>query len=247
MIRAVRNGGWRAYAMFVALTASAEAALNWDALERRYDAQPGETEAEFRFVATNDGAAPVEIRSVATSCSCTVGAMPRRPWVIAPGASETLRVVVDLRSRRGGLTKTVYVDTTEGEQLLLVHVQVPPPPAVQREMNLMTAQADRQAVLKGDCARCHVEPAMGKLGEELFVAACQICHGAEHRATMVPDLAKPKVARDGAYWEFWIRNGGEGTLMPAFGQAHGGPLDDAQVASLVKYLVEHLPAGPVED
>lgn len=247
MIRAVRNIGWRVMGAWFALATAAQAALTWDAAEKRYEAEPGETQAEFSFVATNPGTAPVEIRSVATSCSCTAGVMARQPWVIAPGASETLRVTVDLRSRRGGLTKTIHVDTTDGEQMLLVHVQVPPPPAVQREMNLMLAQTDRQAVLKGDCARCHVEPTVGKLGGELFAAACQICHGAEHRASMVPDLAKPKVARDAAYWEHWIRNGAEGTLMPAFAQAHGGPLDEAQVASLVKYLTEHLPAGPVEE
>ncbi len=247
MIRLAWSIGWRAAGGFVAMTTLAHAALTWDALEKRYEAKPGETETEFLFVATNEGAAAVEIKSVATSCSCTAGVMARQPWVIAPGANETLRVTVDLRSRRGGLTKTVYVDTSEGEQLLLVHVQVPPPPAVQREMNLMLAQTDRQAVLKGDCARCHVEPTVGKLGAELFAAACQICHGAEHRATMVPDLARPKVARDAVYWEHWIRHGAEGTLMPAFAQAQGGPLDETQVASLVKYLVEHLPAGPVEE
>jgi hypothetical protein len=48
------------------------------------------------------------------------------------------------------------------------------------------------------------------------------------------------VVRDAAYWEKWIREGGEGTLMPAFAKAQGGPLDDAQVSSLVRYLTEHL-------
>lgn len=227
---------------------SAQAALKWDALEKRYEAQPGEVQAELEFVANNEGTEPVEITNVTTSCSCTAGIMARQPWVVAPGASETLRVLVDLRGRRGGLTKTIHVETSDGEQLLLVHVRVPPSAEMQREMNMMLAQTDRQAVLRGECASCHVAPTVGKHGSELFEAACQICHGAEHRASMVPDLRVPAsgAVRDATYWEKWIRHGGEGTLMPAFAKAQGGPLDDEQVASLVKYLSEHLQAEAVK-
>lgn len=217
------------------------AGLEWDALEKHHVAEAGEEDASFSFSVTNRSSDPVEIRSMATSCSCTVAAPPRKPWLIAPGSTEMLEVTVDLRNRRGGLTKTIYVETSEGEQTLLVHVQIPPPPAVRREMNLITAQADRQAVLRGDCASCHVKPTIGKKGAELFQTACAICHSAEHRASMVPDLAVAKVPRDAAYWEKWIREGGEGTLMPAFAKEHGGSLDDEQIASLIGYLVEHLP------
>jgi mono/diheme cytochrome c family protein len=220
------------------------AGLKWDALEKRHIAEPGEEEAKLTFSVTNEMDHPVEIRSTATSCSCTVATPPRKPWLIAPGGTETLQVTVDLRNRRGGLSKTVYVDTSEGEQMLLVHVQIPPPPEVRREMNLITAQADRQAVLRGDCASCHVAPTVGKKGAELFQTACGICHTAEHRASMVPDLALAKVARDAAYWNKWIREGGEGTLMPAFDQAHEGSLDNEQIQSLVTYLLEHLPTQP---
>lgn len=226
------------------LGAAGESGLKWEVLEKSYSAKAGEEQTEFSFGFTNASSEPVEIQSATTSCRCTAAIMPRQPWVIEPGASDTLRVVVDLRSRRGGLTKTVYVGTNRGEELLLVHVQVPPPPAVQREMNLMTAQADRQAILRGDCATCHVAPTVGKMGGELFQTACQICHGAEHRATMVPDLTQPKGPRDAAYWEHWIRHGAEGTLMPGFAKANGGPFDDEQIASLVAYLTEHLPKGP---
>jgi Cytochrome c, mono- and diheme variants len=210
--------------------------IEWDALEKRVEAEAGQVNAEFLFELKNTGAEPLEILDLSTSCSCSAAIMREQPWVIAPGASDEVRVVMDLRSRRGGLTKTVYVMTNRGEQLLLVHANVPPPPAVQREMNMMMAQADRQAVLRGDCARCHVTPAEGKHGKELFEVACQICHGAEHRASFVPDLAVAKEGRDAAYWENWIRNGAEGTMMPAFAKERGGFLDDGQVASLVGYL-----------
>lgn len=234
--------GWLAAASM----AVAGPALEWDAVEKRYEAKSGETRAEFAFQFRNASATPVEIREVTTSCRCTVGLMPQTPWVIEPGASGTLPVIVDLRSRRGGLSKTVYVDTSAGEELLRVFVQIPPPPAIQREMNLMASQADRQAVLRGDCVSCHVTPAVGKHGGELFQAACQVCHGAEHRATMVPDLlAAPTVRRDGAYWNEWIRHGKEGTLMPAWDRKRGGVLDEAQIESLIAYLLATLRSEPV--
>jgi len=225
--------------------AAEPAALAWDAVEKSYVAKPGEEVAEIAFAVTNRSAHAVEIRSASTSCHCTVAQPPRTPWILAPGATDTMRVFVDLRSRRGELTKTVYVDTTAGEQVLFVHVDVQPRTEAQREMNLVAAQADRQAVLHGDCASCHVLPTIGKHGAELFQTACVICHGAKQRATMVPDLAVPRVRRDAAYWEHWIREGGEKTLMPAFSRTRGGPLDDEQIKSLVTYLLANLPTEPV--
>jgi cytochrome c553 len=220
------------------------AALAWNAREITHVAAVGEEDARLTFAVTNSSERPVEIKSVGTSCHCTVALPPRKPWVIAPGATETLAVTVDLRGRRGGLTKTIYVDTSEGEELLLVHVQIPPPLAVQRQMNLITAQADRQAVLHGECASCHVAPTVGKKGAELFRTACVICHGEEHRASMVPDLRVAKVQRDAEYWNKWIREGAEGTLMPAFDRTRRGSLDEDQIVSLVEYLTQHFASEP---
>lgn len=230
---------------FAASTTEKPPALVWDALEKSYEATAGQEEAEFFFLAKNVSDQPIEIIDVATSCHCTAAMIPRKPWILAPGAEEKLRVVVDLRSRRGTLTKTIYVDTSAGPEQLQVFVKVPPPPAIQREMNQMLAQADRQAVLRGDCATCHVAPTVGKHGAELFATACLICHGASHRASMVPDLMQPKTARDAEFWEKWIRSGAEGTLMPAFAKSAGGPLEDEQIKSLVAYLLANLPTQPV--
>jgi mono/diheme cytochrome c family protein len=100
-------------------------------------------------------------------------------------------------------------------------------------------------VLHGECASCHVTPTIGKTGGELFQTACLICHGAEQRASMVPDLKVAKAPRDAAYWEKWIREGGgEKTLMPAFDKARNGSLDEAQIKSLVVYLLATLPTRP---
>jgi len=136
---------------------------------------------------------------------------------------------------------------------LMIKVNIPTPPQSQvagqmnRGANQQLALADRQAVFKGDCARCHVAPTVAKMGKELYEAGCSICHDAAHRATMVPDLHAPKqpIADDLSarwlYWAKWITEGKPGSLMPAFAQGHGGPLTKEQIASLVNYLSTDFP------
>ena len=58
---------------------------------------------------------------------------------------------------------------------------------------------------------------------------------------MVPDLLVARDQRDAAWWRGWITDGKDGTLMPAFGKTHDGPLTDAQIDSLVEFALSHLP------
>ena len=115
---------------------------------------------------------------------------------------------------------------------------------LRRMNNQQTAAGDRQAVFRNDCAACHVEPTVGKMGGELFDKACGICHTAENRASMVPVLANIPSKE---YWMHWITQGKEGSLMPVFSKSAGGPLTDEQITSLVEYLVSEgtPPAKPV--
>lgn len=237
-------GSW--IVSWLLMAAAAAHPLTWDAMEKTLTAKAGDLAVSADFTVRNDSDQPVEIKRVLTSCHCTTAPPPRTPWILAPGASDVLHVTVDLMGRRGGLTKTIYVGSSAGEQQLILKVDIPPPPAAQREMNLQIAQRDRQAVFRGDCANCHAIPAAGKHGAALYGVACEICHIDDtRRATEVPDLAKPTGKRDEAFWRQWIRDGRDGTLMPAFAKAHGGPLDDAQIESLVTYLMETLPNEPV--
>ncbi|MGH7957481.1 MAG: c-type cytochrome, partial [Opitutaceae bacterium] len=140
---------------------------------------------------------------------------------------------------------TITVRTSRGADTLECQISIPVVLGKQREQNIKLAQADRQAVFKGECASCHVEPAKGKSGMALYATACAICHEGEHRASMVPDLSETAGLRGGdpAYWETWIRQGKEGTLMPAFARAAGGPLEEAQIRSLVEGLTARLRNG----
>jgi len=92
-----------------------------------------------------------------------------------------------------------------------------------RTRNQQAAALDRQAVFKGSCAACHAEPTVGKLGEELYRTGCAICHDAENRAAMVPDLRALKHQTGADGWRQWIADSRPGSMMPAFAKAHDGP------------------------
>jgi mono/diheme cytochrome c family protein len=109
--------------------------------------------------------------------------------------------------------------------------------------------ADRQAVFKGSCVTCHVEPARDaagheKMSKDLYVAVCGICHEAEHQASFVPNLHRLPEPTNAEFWKNWIMHGKPGTLMPAFAKTDGGILSEAQTESLVQYLTATIPSHP---
>ncbi len=234
--------------------------LKWSAESIDYNAKPGEQSAPFTFTVTNISASEISINSLRTSCGCTVAQLPTTPYKLLPGSNVPINVTMDLRGKSGSVTKTVSVDTSAGFKSLLVKVNIPTEPApaavattatphapaqgMDRAKNIQNALADRQAVFKGDCASCHVEKGKGKMGQELYAASCGICHDAEHRAAMVPDLKVPRTQRDLAFWQKWIMEGKPGTMMPAFAQIHGGPLTQDQIDSLTIYLYQNYPKNP---
>jgi mono/diheme cytochrome c family protein len=219
--------------------------LVWDAMEKTLEVKPGDGAADFEFHVTNKSDRPVEIIEVRPSCGCTVAEMPSKPWILAPGANGSFRGTIDFRGKHGKVSKSLFVNSSAGTQVLGIVVNLPEKaPSVSRDMNQALAAHDRQAVFKGDCASCHAAPAQGKKGGELFVAVCGVCHMAEHRASMVPDLMVAREPRDAEFWRKWISEGKEGTLMPAFAKAHDGPLTDEQIASLVEFALKGLPTQP---
>ena len=215
---------------------------------KEYTAKPGETNAQFSFLLTNNSPSAVTINEVRTSCGCTVAKLPSQPWLLTPGTNGEVHVTVDLRGKRGQITKLVYVYGDFATKTLTVKVNIPEAPLdpmAGRARNVQIASADRQAVFKNDCAKCHVEPTVGKKGEALFAAACAICHESDHRASMVPDLRNLNHSTDRIYWKVWTSQGKTGSLMPAFAQSEGGPLTKEQIDSLADYLAEHIPSRPV--
>ncbi len=231
--------------------------LKWDALSKSQVSKPGETEVEYAFTATNVSSAALSITGLHTTCGCTVAQLPPlpdAPLVLAAGASAVVRVKLDLHGKVGSIAKAVTVETSIGSVQLAVHADITADPSATgtggtmgaaRTRNIEIAARDRQAVFQGDCAKCHSTPAIGKMGEELYLAVCTLCHDASPRAAMIPDLNVPRGPRDLAFWNKWIAEGAPGTMMHAFAAAHGGPLTPEQVSSLARYVYDAFPRTPL--
>ncbi len=244
--------------------------LAWDADSKNFDAKPGELTARFIFYATNTSPDTVVVTNLQRSCGCTEATMPAHPWTLAPGATGPIRATIDLRGKAGNISKLLTVQSTIGSKGLSLNVEIPPSPSanlnptpnpnlnltpnlnppsptnspnMDRKSNQQAASLDRQAVFKGDCAACHAEPTVGKMGHELYQSGCGICHDAEHRAEMVPDLHTLKHPATAEYWTQWITASKPRSMMPAFAKAHDGPLNEQQIASLVDYLIHAMSKG----
>lgn len=211
--------------------------LAFDSLHKTTTARFGQTNAVVSFTLTNLSASPVIIYDVSLSCGCSVANLPARPWTLKPGERGQMTITSDLRGKRGSLVKSAVVSASSGTRVLTYQVDIQEPSAAEdRLRNQSLAKADRQAVFRDDCAKCHADGTRGRTGQELFRVACGICHEAEHRATMVPDLKALKQPPTRDYWLQWITHGKPDTLMPAFATKFGGPLTDAQIQSLVEFL-----------
>lgn len=234
---------------------SEDTSLTFDATFKEIYPDAGLEKGELFFNVKNDTDKPVTITQIRPSCGCTLAESPDLPWTLNPGDGDRIDLSINLKGKRGTLTKSVSVYSSAGRKYLTFKVHLPDPTkdtahgkVAQMSMsdrlrNMQIAAKDRQAIFKGECKSCHYDAALNQKGEDLFVAACGICHETPNRATMVPDLsvAKAGVARNEAYWTLWITNGKAGTLMPAFHHGQGGPLTDDQIKDLAGYMVKRFP------
>lgn len=224
--------------------------LSWDSTVKEAKLNPGEISADIIFAVTNPTSEKVTIERADVSCGCTKVELPASPWQLQPGEYGKLKVHFDGTGKSGTIEKTILVYSSIETRVLSIRVQLPAPKDIvalsgERSSNQATALANRQAVFQGSCAECHATPTVSKKGKELFAAACGICHTAEHRASMVPDLKTLKADKTSAYWDNWIRNGKPNSLMPAFELKQNGILTDEQIKSLVEYLVSDFSTSPV--
>jgi cytochrome c553 len=221
---------------------SSSKVLAWDADLKSASPKLGETVARFTFSVTNLSDDEVVIRDAKPSCGCTEATMPSKPWHLAAHSNGVINVGVNLAGKSGTIFKWVDVlYASNATKRLNLQVTIPSDPAMDRSRNQDLAKADRQAVFRGECAKCHVAPTVGKMGKDLYVAACDICHGANPRATMVPDLHAMNHSTDLNFWKVWIAGGKPGTLMPAFSKKEGGPLSQEQIDSLAEYMLQSIP------
>ena len=74
-------------------------------------------------------------------------------------------------------------------------------------------------------------------GKQLYVQNCAVCHGDNAEGRVGARLAKdfPGIRVEATIKET-ISNGVQGSVMPAWAQAKGGPLTDAQIDDLVAFI-----------
>jgi mono/diheme cytochrome c family protein len=216
--------------------------LVWDSMAKDATAKLAQTTNQFTFWVTNTAKTNVVLEHVQPSCGCTIAKLPKEPWNMAPGEFGPVTATINFPGLSGLVEKTLTVYTSEGQQTLHLKVTVPKSANIaSRQENMNKAISDKQSVLKGDCASCHVENGKGKTGEDLFAADCTICHQPDgHRAEVVPNLANINKITSKEYWKYYLENGGP-TVMPAFLNSKGGPLTAAEIDTFATFLNTKFP------
>jgi mono/diheme cytochrome c family protein len=81
-------------------------------------------------------------------------------------------------------------------------------------------------------------------GAELFAANCAVCHGPNGEGRVGATLNKdwPSIRPELTVREI-IEQGVSGSVMPAWGQKHGGPLSEAEIDALVAYILSWQTGG----
>jgi hypothetical protein len=100
--------------------------LAWDAVEKEYQAKPGEMSAPFIFNLTNVSPETVMIYDTSTTCDCTVASLPSKPWIVPSGGSGQIQATIDLHNKIGVVTNRVIVFTSKGNRALRVKAIVRP-------------------------------------------------------------------------------------------------------------------------
>jgi mono/diheme cytochrome c family protein len=229
------------------VTAPEAPLLAFDAESKRYDAAPGESAARFTFNLTNVWTKEVVLHRVLADCGCATVDLPPTPWHLAPGAGGQVHAQMNLLAKMGLVTKHLTfffsAGTNSFSNIVEIVAKIPLPPAQaaalseqERQAAMAKALLNPQAIFHGDCSACHSAKGQNAYGEDLYAADCGICHESSRRASAVPDLHALRQPTDFDYWKTFIASGKPHTMMPAFAQAQGGPLSDAQVASLASYL-----------
>lgn len=197
-----------------------------------------DSNVEYTFYIYNIGGKHLRITKVDTSCGCTVADITKK--VIPPGDFAMLKTKLDTSIKLGKIKKTITIYSNDGQhpetELYLTGNVV-----FQMKGHEKMAVKDPLVLFQGECATCHVDKGKGRVGKDLFVADCAMCHGLNGEGVL--DIAPSLLTRNYkdeatlAHVRDVIANGSKNSPeMPPFGQVKGGPLNEEEVESLVRYL-----------
>jgi cytochrome c553 len=145
---------------------------------------------------------------------------------LKPGEKGNIRVIIDLRGKKGIFLKTIEVHTNDPiTPLTTLSVKM----TVKDQIHM--SQYTATEIFAGECRGCHVDQGKGKKGWDLFKADCFMCHNAGKKTSLSTMSKRPAKELLKA-----IRDGIANTLMPGFDLKNGGPLDDAEIKSLMDLI-----------
>jgi hypothetical protein len=173
----------------------------------------------------NTGPEPLIIRKIGHSCGCIATAASGT--TIAPGAKGTIAIRFDTKFLKGSVVKFVYVFTNDpryNPAILKIKANVTD--------DYHTTKYPADKIFYEPCARCHVSKGVGLKGRSLFYADCLMCHRQGVAGPSLTDLTK----LSGPQLKDRIESGKAGSKMAPFSISRGGPLNDAEVNSIVEYI-----------
>jgi hypothetical protein len=179
----------------------------------------------------NTGDQALKILSIRPSCGCTVVQLPDS--VIPPKSSRsTFKVAFNSSNKPLGIiTKSIKISTNANTENLIVKCEVLNDSGV--HMKIMSLET----IFFGSCRNCHVDQGIGKQFKALYHADCAICHNSPNCNDLnAYRLDRPGIKLSSAEILKIITFGKADKGMPAFSKAYGGPLDSAQIASLISYF-----------
>jgi mono/diheme cytochrome c family protein len=149
-----------------------------------------------------------------------------------------LHVTLDTSIKLGKVKKTIEVYSNDAQHAVKTLTITANVISTLKGHPKMTVK-DPLVLFKGRCATCHVLRGVGKTGQALFIADCAMCHGQNAQGAVAMsllgrDYRNPKQV---ALVRKMIAEGAPNNPeMPPFSKAHGGPLNDAEIDSLVTFL-----------
>jgi hypothetical protein len=147
---------------------------------------------------------------------------------LGPGERGRINVLVDIRGKIGHISKRVQVyanDPANPVTELSVTMDI------KDRIHLDRYKATE--IFSEKCRECHVDQGKGKKGWDLFKADCFMCHNAGKNSSLTKMSKKPK-----DYLFKAIGQGVDNTIMPGWAAKADGPLDDAEIESLIN-LMKH--------
>ena len=145
---------------------------------------------------------------------------------LGPGEKGKIDVLVDIRGKTGRISKTVEVyanDPATPVTKLTVTMYIKDP--------VHLNQYKATEIFSEKCRGCHVDQGKGKTGWNLFKADCFMCHNAGKNSSLTQMSKKPK-----DYLLMVISQGVDNTAMPGWGIKAAGPLDEAEIQSLIDLM-----------